>query len=295
MNNCMVKEYIMKKYLQLLRVKNYIKNALIILPFVFSGNFLTLADNYIRILIGIILFCLSSSLIYIFNDLIDRKKDQLHPKKCNRPLASGIIPIKVAYIFMAILLILIAGGLAWFNNLQATIWICVYIFLNVLYSLYLKNIPIIDIALLSSFFIIRIYFGASLINVTVSSYLHLMIMSVAFLMGANKRNKDKKLSADSRGNLALYSSEFLTKISQVFLGLSIVFYSLWVLSDTNTLINKTFLLISIMIVVLILLFYQYLVDSNDDGNPVDVFLSNPLIIVLSLIYCIIIIIGFLLH
>lgn len=285
----------MKKYLQLLRVKSYIKNALIILPFVFSGKFLTLDGNYLKVFIGITLFCLSSSLIYIFNDLIDRKKDQLHPQKRNRPLASGVISPKVAYIFMAVLLIIIAGGLAWFNNLQATIWICVYIFLNVLYSLFLKNIPILDIALLSSFFIIRIYFGGSLINVTVSSYLHLTIMSVAFLMGANKRNKEKNISADSRGSLAFYSSKFLTKISQVFLGLSIVFYSLWVLSDTNTLINKTILLISIMIVVLILLYYQYLVDSNEDGNPVDVFLSNPLIIVLSLIYCAILFVGFLLQ
>ena len=283
----------MKKYLQLLRVKSYVKNALIILPFVFSGMFLSLNENYLRLIIGIIIFCLTSSLIYIFNDLIDRNKDQLHPQKRNRPLASGVIPLKTAYIFMAVLLILIAGGLAWFNNFQATIWIIVYIVLNGLYSLYFKNIPIIDIALLSSFFIIRIYYGASLINITVSSYLHLTIMSVAFLMGANKRNKEKILNSDSRGSLAFYSSEFLTKISQVFLGLSIVFYSLWVLSNTNTLINKTIMLISIMIVVLILLFYQYLVDNNDDGNPVDIFLSNPLIILLSLIYSIIMILGFL--
>ena len=285
----------MKKYLQLLRVKSYIKNALIILPFVFSGMFLSLNENYLRIIIGIIIFCLTSSLIYIFNDLIDRNKDQLHPQKRNRPLASGVIQLKTAYIFMAVLLILIVGGLAWFNDFQATIWILVYIFLNGLYSLYLKNIPIIDIALLSSFFIIRIYYGASLINITVSSYLHLTIMSVAFLMGANKRNKEKILNSDSRGSLAFYSSEFLTKISQVFLGLSIVFYSLWVLSDTNTLINKTIMLISIMIVVLILLFYQYLVDTNDDGNPVDIFLSNPLIIFLSLIYSVIMILGFLVN
>ena len=285
----------MKKYLQLLRVKSYVKNALIILPFVFSGMFLSLNENYLRLIIGIIIFCLTSSLIYIFNDLIDRNKDQLHPQKRNRPLASGVIPLKTAYIFMAILLILIAGGLAWFNNFQATIWIIVYIVLNGLYSLYFKNIPIIDIALLSSFFIIRIYYGASLINITVSSYLHLTIMSVAFLMGANKRNKEKILNSNSRGSLAFYSSEFLTKISQVFLGLSIVFYSLWVLSDTNTLINKTIMLISIMIVVLILLFYQYLVDTNDDGNPVDIFLSNPLIIFLSLIYSVIMILGFLVN
>ncbi|MCQ2532257.1 MAG: UbiA prenyltransferase family protein [Saccharofermentans sp.] len=284
----------MKKYLQLLRVKNYVKNALIFLPFIFSGSFLTIGDNYVKMVIGVLIFCMTSSLIYIFNDYIDRDKDKLHPKKRHRPLACGTVTPRTAIVFMVILFVGAALLTAILGQINVGKWLILYLICNVLYTIWLKNIPVLDITVLAVFFIIRIYYGASLINVPVSDYLLLTVMSVAFLMGANKRQKEKLQSDDYRGSLKYYSNDFLSKISQMFLVLSIVFYSLWILSDTNMLLNKSIMLISIIIIIFILLNYQYLVDNNDDGNPVNIFLSSPVLLLSTLGYCVVIFLGFLL-
>lgn len=283
----------MKKYLQLLRVKNYVKNILIFLPFVFSGSFLVVSCNYVRMLFGFVIFCLASSLMYIFNDYIDIEKDKLHSKKCNRPLASGAISPITALIFMIVIFICIVGSLFYFDNKITSLWLSLYIVMNLLYSVWLKNIPIVDITILMLFFIVRVYYGASLIGVPVSVYLHLTVMSVAFMMGIDKRYKEKQHNDDCRNSLKYYSSDFLSKISQMFLGLSVVFYSLWIISDTNMFLNKNIMLISIIMVVFILVYYQYLIDISDDGNPVDMLLSHPFLVLATIAYCILMLLGFL--
>lgn len=282
----------MKKYIQLLRIKNYIKNFLIFLPFVFSGLFLKFGDEYLTVLLGFIAFCLTSSFIYIINDWFDRDKDKLHPIKCKRPLASGVISGKQVIVVSLFLLFGIISIMCILHN----IWICLligcYILLNIIYSLKLKNIPVVDISVLSIFFIIRIYYGAFLANVPVSIYLYLTVMSVAFMMGVNKRKKEKLHSEDCRNTLKFYTVDFLSRLSQSFMSLSIVSYSLWIVSDTNAYLNKSVMQISIFLVVFILIYYQHLVDSMDNGNPVDVVCDNKLLLSSIVLYGVLMIMGF---
>lgn len=284
----------MKKYFRLLRLKNYIKNFLIFLPFVFSGAFTTINSNYINLLVGFVAFCFASSFIYILNDYMDMDKDKLHPVKCNRPLASGEISVKKAICIAIILSVCILLSLFYLRILPAAILLLLYIFLNLLYSLKLKNVPIVDVAILSLFFIIRIYYGAFLVGVPVSVYLYLTVMSVSFMMGVNKRKNEKRLSEDCRSTLNYYSYDFLNKMSQTFMSLSAIFYSLWIISDTNILFNKTIMQISIFLVVFILMLYQYIVDKDDNGNPVDVLLNNKMLLLSVLAYGVLIIVAFLL-
>lgn len=282
----------MKKYLQLLRVKNYVKNFLIPFPFVFSGKFLEFDHTYITMLIGFVAFCFMSSAVYILNDIIDVKKDRLHPKKSKRPIASGAVPIAMAVVIAILCVSISLIGMWILGNVAAAMFLCAYLVLNVAYSLFFKKYPVIDIAVLSLFFILRIYYGGILISVPVSVYLYLTIMSVAFMMGSNKRKKEKAHNDDCRDTLKLYSCEFLSKVSQMFMGLGIVFYTLWVLSDTNILLNKTILHISIFFVIVILIYYQYAVDNDEDGNPVDILLSNPVLMILSILYAGLMLLGF---
>lgn len=284
----------MKKYFRLLRLKNYIKNFLIFLPFVFSGAFTIINSNYINLLVGFVAFCFASSFIYILNDYMDMDKDKLHPVKCNRPLASGEISVKKAICIAIILSVCILLSLFYLRILPAAILLLLYIFLNLLYSLKLKNVPIVDVAILSLFFIIRIYYGAFLVGVPVSVYLYLTVMSVSFMMGVNKRKNEKRLSEDCRSTLNYYSYDFLNKMSQTFMSLSAIFYSLWIISDTNILFNKTIMQISIFLVVFILMLYQYIVDKDDNGNPVDVLLNNKMLLLSVLAYGVLIIVAFLL-
>lgn len=285
----------MKKYLKLLRIKNYVKNLLVLFPFVFSGRFMIFNAYYKFIIIGFLAFCLMSSAVYIFNDIMDVEKDRMHPKKCKRPIASGDIKISTAVILAVMLVIISVASVIFLHNYQAAGFLIAYLILNIIYSAYLKKLPIIDIAVLSLFFILRVYYGAVIVDVPVSVYLYLTTISVAFMMGANKRYKEKSQSEDCRDTLKLYSQEFLAKISQVFICVSIVFYSLWVISDTNILVNPVILQISIFFVIIILLYYQYLIDTTEDGNPVDILFDNPILIVLAISYIVLMLLGFIIN
>ena len=284
----------MSNLLRLLRVKNYIKNLLIFLPFIFAGLIETFDSNYVTMLIGFIAFCFASSFIYIINDYVDIEKDRLHPKKCNRPLASGAIKPSTAIVIVIILTLAMLGIMFYLRNLSALIWIGIYIVLNILYSLWLKKIPVVDITVLSLFFVIRIYYGAALINVPVSIYLFMTVFFVALMMGANKRKKEKTTSESCRDTLSLYSDDFLSKLSWISMGLGIAFYAIWIISGTNTLINHAVMVISIVFVFFILVDYQYTLEKTDDGNPVDLLLSNKSLLLSSIAYVILMIVGFLL-
>lgn len=152
----------MKKYIKLIRVKHYIKNLLIFLPIIFSQR-ITDITALTKTLITFILFCISTSIIYVVNDIKDIDKDRNHPKKKNRPLASGKISIKQAIKVIIILsIILICGMVIFFrNNAYVMAIILVYIIMNMLYSMKLKNIPILDITILATGFLIRVVLRSS--------------------------------------------------------------------------------------------------------------------------------------
>lgn len=152
----------MKKYIKLIRVKHYIKNLLIFLPIIFSQR-ITDITALTKTLITFILFCISTSIIYVVNDIKDIDKDRNHPKKKNRPLASGKISIKQAIKVIIILsIILICSMVIFFrNNAYVMAIILVYIIMNMLYSMKLKNIPILDITILATGFLIRVVLRSS--------------------------------------------------------------------------------------------------------------------------------------
>lgn len=152
----------MKKYIKLIRVKHYIKNLLIFLPIIFSQR-ITDITALTKTLITFILFCISTSIIYVVNDIKDIDKDRNHPKKKNRPLASGKISIKQAIKVIIILSIILIFGMVIFfrNNAYVMAIILVYIIMNMLYSMKLKNIPILDITILATGFLIRVVLRSS--------------------------------------------------------------------------------------------------------------------------------------
>ena len=160
-----------------MRPKHYIKNGLIFLPLLFSRNFLQ--PQLLKTTIyGFLLFSLAASIIYIFNDIRDAEKDKKHPTKKDRPIASGRVSKTKAAIFILILTILtITLNYICFSTFLPHSLILTYWVLNILYSIHLKNVPILDITILSIGFILRVFFEAALINVVVSDWLYLTIIA----------------------------------------------------------------------------------------------------------------------
>lgn len=282
----------MRKYLKLIRVKHWLKNILIFLPIFFSINILNL--NYLKISsLAFIIFCLSSSIVYIINDIKDIEKDKNHPIKKYRPLASGKVTKNKAFIILIVLIImnLLLMTYLYININSVLVYLIpiIYIVINILYSFILKDIPIIDVGVIVLGFVLRVMYGGITTNIEVSKYLYLMIIFGAFFLAFGKRrNEILKNGSKSRKSLNIYNKEFLDKNMYVMLGLAIVSYTLWCVDkDTITRVGNDYLFWTIPLVMIILQLYSLNIEGNSHGDPIEVILSDKKLIVMSIIYTIV--------
>lgn len=277
----------MRNYIKLMRPKHYIKNFLIFFPLVFSGNFFQkeLLGSCIMCFFA---FCLSASIVYIINDIKDKEKDKLHEKKKNRPIASGKVSVKNA-IVLAILLFF----LSYFFQVLASnklldfsyLYILLYIILNIGYSLGLKNVPLLDVAILVSGFLIRVLYGASIVDVEISNWLYLTVISAAFYLGFGKRrNEIKKVGNKSREVLKYYNKDFLDKNMYMCLSLTIVFYALWTVDPINVVKASNMLVWTVPFIMLILMKYSMNIENDSFGDPVNVVLEDKVLIITIILY-----------
>lgn len=277
----------MKKYLKLMRVKHYIKNVLVLVPFIFSGQ-LFQPFYLTRAIAGFLAFSLISSVVYIFNDIRDAESDRLHPTKKTRPIASGEITKRAAYIFGGVLLVC-AGILQYFT--KAVYWyawalLALYLALNLAYSFKLKNIPILDVAILVSGYVIRVLYGATLGGIEISRWLYLTVISMSFYLGLGKRRNELiRLDPNAKREvLRHYNRDFLDKNMYMCLALTIAFYSLWAVDPITTeRIRMAGLVWTVPLVILICMSYSLHIERDSDGDPVEVLLGDKLLLSLVLL------------
>ncbi len=287
----------LKDYIKLIRVKHYIKNLLIFVPLFFSGLYKD-TNNIWICLAGFLLFSFVSSMIYVFNDICDAPKDRLHEVKRNRPIAAGRVGVLEAYILIGVLAIISLGMVAILFVLHANTWaillVALYVVLNILYSVWLKHVVIIDVIILVSGFLIRLFFGAFLIRCTVSEYLYLTVMSLAFYMGFGKRrNEIIKSDKNTRKVLQFYNRDFLDKMMYVCLTLTVVFYSMWSVDPNVTShLHYNMLMWTVPLLMIILFQYSLSVEKDSYGDPVDVLINNKPLLFTSVLYVIILLIIF---
>ena len=283
---------IMKNYLKLLRIKHWLKNGLVLLPLFFGKSIFNLNKIY-SVLIAFVIFSFISSIVYIINDINDIEADRNHPKKKNRPLASGKVSIKNAILVLILLMILSISLIIYLYNKTTNIFIILipllYLILNILYSTKLKHIPIIDVAILVSGFVLRVYYGGIASNIEISSWLYLMIMFGSFYLGFGKRRNEMKHN-NTRKVLKYYNKEFLDKNMYVSLGLSIISYSLWCVDPLTKLnISSNYLILTIPLVMMIFQKYSLIIEGDSDGDPIEVILNDRLLISLITAYIIVMI------
>lgn len=277
------------EYLKLMRVKHYIKNLLIFLPLVFSLNFYNTQMD-IKVILGFVVFSLVCSIVYIINDIHDADKDRNHPKKCKRPIAAGTVSKKEAGI-LAIVLFCIVVVINILGKLSiASIGVLLgYLILNVLYTFKLKNIPLVDVVVLVLSYVLRVVYGALIINVVVSHWLYLTIMSFAFYLSLGKRRnemeKNNENKEDTREVLKYYTKGFLDKNMYMCLALTIVFYSLWCV-DASTIarFNVDYLIWTIPLLILICMKYSLNIEGDSYGDPVDVLLADKTLLILVMLF-----------
>jgi decaprenyl-phosphate phosphoribosyltransferase len=272
--------------LRLLRPHQWIKNLFVFAPLVFSGQFLVLSSIESTIL-AFILFCLGSSAIYIVNDLHDIEADRNHPvKRRSRPLASGEVSISMAFLLIIILWIPIL--LIFFIAPKIAGIICFYTLINLAYTFWLKNQPVLDIFTIAVGFVLRVYAGALSINVPVSNWMFITTLCLALFLASIKRRQEiLKSGTGGRSVLSKYSVPLIDRYAEISGSGALIFYSLFVMS------SKPALVMTIPFVIFGIFRYWFLVEKNNKGeSPTDALLTDYQLIINIIIWVIFCVLSF---
>lgn len=259
-----------------MRPKQWAKSVFIFTALVFDRKLLN-QNAFLDTLAGAILFSLVASAVYLINDITDLKADKQHPKKRLRPIASGKLPLSVAW-GAVIGLILISLFLAYYLSKEFFLICTIYLTLNLVYSAWLKHIPLIDVIVLASFYVLRVQAGVSLIDVQrFSPWLYVVTSLFALFIGLGKRRAELVLqienSGESRPVLDGYSVALLDQLINIVSGTTIVAYSLYTFSAENLPENNSMML-SIPFVLYGIFRYLYLIQIGEGGAPEDIALTD---------------------
>lgn len=266
-------------YIQLMRPKHWLKNALVLMPLLFSGGLLdpVLA---LRGAAAFVAFSLAASAVYVVNDLNDVEKDRAHPTKRNRPIASGAVSIPAARALAAGLLAAAAPCHALIGAPPAAL-LAAYVALNVAYSRGLKSVPILDVVILAAGYLARLYYGALACGVQVSGWLYLTVLAGSFYLGLGKRRGEIDRAGTGTGSrdvLGRYPRSFLDKNMHIYMGLTVAFYALWAREQGEL------MLWTAMLVMVIFMRYSFDVEGASDADPMGVVASDRAILVLGALY-----------
>lgn len=276
----------LKAYIKLMRVHHYLKNLLVFAALACGGEFFAW-DKLSAAFIGFVAFCMTSSVVYIINDIQDREKDRCHPKKCNRPIASGAVPVRKAIILAVVLLIIAVVCNFSVFHVVSTVALLIYFIVNLAYSMGLKNIPIVDIGILAAGFLIRVIYGAVITGIVISNWLYLTVIAGALYFALGKRrNELKKISGgETRKVLKAYPAAFLDRTMVMCLTLTNVFYALWSMDEkTVSFYNNRYLIWTVPFIWLITMKYSMTIEGDSDGDPVEVLLHDKMLLSLCVGY-----------
>ena len=261
--------------LKTMRPRQWTKNAFLFAALVFDGKLFHLHD-FLRTLAGFGLFCLISSAVYIFNDLLDKESDRQHPVKKNRPIASGKLPAPVAVVAgIALVLFTLAAGylLAW----QFALTMLIYFVLMLAYSKWLKRVLILDVLVLAAGFVLRVHAGTTLIVVErFSPWLYVLMTLLALYLGFGKRRAELTLlsqsAASQRHVFDGYTIPLLDQFITIVSGTTIVAYALYTFFRPAA---PESLMLTIPFVVYAIFRYLYLVQVKQiGGEPEEILLSD---------------------
>jgi len=272
------------KLIQLIRPKQWLKNLFVFAPILFAGQLLNF-DYFLKNFVAFLAFCGVSGLVYIINDITDIESDRVHKKKRFRPLASGDVSINQAKIFFVILAV-ITTILCYKLNLYFSIVVIVYFFINLLYSLWVKDIVILDVFFISIGFMLRVAGGGMAIMVSVSSWMVLTTIFISLFLAISKRRAElSQVDLDNidrqRKVLTHYDITFTDQMNTIAATGTIICYALYTVSEKATSTFHTDNLIYTTPFVIYGIFrYLYLLHKKNLGeNPEQIVTKDiPLII-----------------
>lgn len=266
-----------------MRPQQWVKNAFIFLPLFFGGHLFD-AACLLNALVAFAAYCLAASGIYCFNDIYDVEADRRHPKKCRRPVAAGLVSKAQAYVLMAVLVALAfaaclllpaehRGGVAGI--------LLFYVLMNVAYCVRLKRYAIVDLFVIATGFVLRVWIGGVATGIWISQWIVLMTFLLALFLAFAKRRDDVVIYAETkvlaRRNVNRYNLDFMNQAIGIVASITMVCYILYTVSDdvAGRVPNARYLyMTAVWVLAGIMRYLQLTIVDVRSGSPTRVLLHD---------------------
>ena len=271
-----------KSIFKLLRPHQWVKNVFVFLPLFFDRHMMDV-EYLIPAIVAFFAFSFAASGIYCFNDIYDVEADRKHPKKCKRPVASGVISIPLAYSLMGLcfalsIAILLLGG----NYIEYGI-IIFYVLMNIAYCVKLKHIAIIDVFVISLGFVLRVVIGGFATGIYLSHWIALMTFLLALFLAFAKRRDDVVLfeasGVKARKNVNRYNVAFMNQAISIVAGITMICYIMYTVTpEVMERFGSPYLYItSFFVLAGIIRYLQVTIVDLRSGSPTKVLLRDRFI------------------
>jgi 4-hydroxybenzoate polyprenyltransferase len=227
------------------RPRQWIKNFAIYAALVFSGFFFYDPSDgmsyFVKVTIAAVIFCFLTSSIYIINDIMDFDADRNHPFKRKRPIASGKLPIPIALFASVVGLSIVFLASLWLPFFFR-VMVAAYLALQLLYAKKLKHLAILDVVSIATGFLIRVYAGAVVVDLHMSVWFLLTVISASLFLAVGKRQSERTLLSaiseseigETRATLKRYSQRLLDQYTGMFANATWLTYALFTFMDPTS-------------------------------------------------------------
>lgn len=217
--------------IHLLRPTHWIKNGAVVLPIIFAGR-VCCFSSWVAIAVAFATFCMLSSAVYAINDIFDVEQDRLHPEKRRRPIASGEVTTRLAWLIAGVLA-LTAMIVAYCYSLGLFVFAVAYLVMQLFYSFGLKHVVLLDVIMIAVGFVFRSSAGAMAIDVEISHWLFVCIFTMCLFMGFCKRYSEMvvlgelEIKQELRPTLRYYTADILTHLITLSAALALMGFIAW--------------------------------------------------------------------
>lgn len=276
-------EILQMEYIKLLRISQWTKNVFVLLPMLFGG-YLFDVNTWVKCLFAWIMFSLSASSIYCLNDSIDYKQDKKHLLKKDRPIASGKISPETACIISLLLFTIVSVVFLIYGSIKEYFVILVYWLLNLLYSLWLKRVAIIDVMIIAFGFVLRVLFGGFVTDIWVSPWMICMVFILTLFLAFTKRRGDVLIQVTkneiARDSVKSFNLVFVDMIISMLAAVTIVSYFIFTMNDEviSRAHSQNIYITSIFVLAAIIRYLQIILTGQKINSPDNIIAHDKFII-----------------
>lgn len=274
---------------RLMRPRQWVKNLLVLAAPAAAGV-LDQGEYLGRAVIVMVSFCLAASGTYCLNDAADVVADRAHPTKRHRPVAAGEVSVARARSIGALLLVLGMGlGLAT-GSWEASAITAVYVMLTTSYTIWLKHLPVVDIIMITAFFVIRAVAGVVGTDIPLSDWYLIVASFGALFVVAGKRTTELRLedAIGHRPALGGYTPSFLQYVRSVASGVTLLAYCLWAFEKADLADSSVpWFQLSVVPFVVLILRYALILETEEQRGPEEILLQDRQLQVLGVIWAVV--------